>query len=159
MRLAAPMCPLLILAAALSLAAVSVAAQTPTVRGYWRTPSGAIVRIAPCGQKLCIEIAELSHGNRSLTDIHNPDPKLRGRPLCGLSIGGGFLETDPQHASRGHLYDPKSGHTYSGQMTAEGSLLHLRGYIGVPIFGRSETWSRASKPPPCPAAPQRQPKR
>lgn len=151
MRLATPLCPLLILAAALTMAAVSASAPTPTIRGYWRTPSGAIVRIDPCGQELCIEIAALSRGDDPLTDLRNPDPGLRSRPLCGLRIGTGFLESDPQHASRGHLYDPKSGRTYSGQMTADGNLLHLRGYLGVPIFGRSETWSRASKPPPCPA--------
>ncbi|HEV7135107.1 MAG TPA: DUF2147 domain-containing protein [Steroidobacteraceae bacterium] len=149
MRLAAPLRPLLLLAAALMMAAVTAHAQTPSVLGYWRTPAGAVVRIAPCGQWLCVEIAELSRGNHRFTDMRNPDPRLRGRPLCGLRIGAGFLETDPQHASRGRLYDPKSGHTYSGQMAAEGNVLRLRGYLGVPIFGRTETWSRASKPPPC----------
>ncbi|HEU5443126.1 MAG TPA: DUF2147 domain-containing protein [Steroidobacteraceae bacterium] len=156
MRPAAPLCPLAILAAALTMATVSAharaPAQTPTVLGYWRTPSGAVVRIAPCGRKLCAQIAELSLGNHPLTDMRNPDPRLRSRPLCGLRIGAGFLETDPQHASRGRLYDPKSGRTYSGQMAAEGNFLHLRGYLGMPIFGRTETWSRASKPPPCPPA-------
>lgn len=141
----------LLLAAAtvLATAGVSASAQTCAVCGYWRTPSGAIVRIAPCGRKLCVEIAELSSGDHPLTDVRNPTPALRSRPLCGLRIGTGFLETDPRHASQGHLYDPKSGRTYSGQMTAEGNLLHLRGYLGVPIFGRTETWSRTSKPPPC----------
>lgn len=151
MRLAVPLrpLPLLLLALGLTMASASAQAQTPTVLGYWRTPSGAVVRIAPCGQTLCVEIAELSRGNHPLTDMRNPDPKLRSRPLCGLRIGEGFLETDPQHASRGRLYDPKSGRTYSGQMAADGNLLHLRGYLGVPIFGRTETWSRTSKPPPC----------
>lgn len=145
----------LILAAVFAMAAVSAYAQAPAVRGYWRTPSGAIIRIAPCGQELCVEIAALSHGNRPLTDMRNPDPKLRSRPLCGLRIGEGFVEADPEHARAGHLYDPKSGRTYKGQMTAAGNLLHLRGYVGLPLFGRTETWVRASQPPPC--ADQRQP--
>jgi hypothetical protein len=83
--------------------------------------------------------------------MRNPDPKLRERPLCGLQIGDGFVEVDAQHARGGHLYDPRSGRTYSGQMTAEGNLLRLRGYVGLPILGRTEIWARASKPPPCPA--------
>jgi uncharacterized protein (DUF2147 family) len=140
------------LGVALTMAAAGASAQTPSVRGYWRTPSGAIILVAPCGQSLCAQIAALEPGNHPVTDTHNPDPKLRSRPLCGLRIGTGFVEADPQHARGGHLYDPKSGHTYSGQMTAEGNALHLRGYIGLPIFGRSETWVRASKPPPCSAA-------
>ncbi len=159
MRPAARLRLLLIAAAALTMAAVSAFAQTPTTCGYWRTPSGAIVRIAPCGRKLCVEIAEVSRGHHPLTDVRNPDPALRSRPLCGLRIGTGFLPTDPRHASGGHLYDPKNGRTYSGQMTAEGSFLHLRGYLGLPIFGRTETWSRASQPPPCPAPRQRQTQR
>jgi hypothetical protein len=82
--------------------------------------------------------------------MHNPDPKLRARPLCGLRIGEGFVAVDPQHARGGHLYDPQNGRTYRGEMTAEGNRLRLRGYIGLPIFGRSETWTRATEPPPCP---------
>ena len=74
---------------------------------------------------------------------------MRERPLCGLRIGTGFVEVDPQHARAGHVYDPKSGRTYSGEMRAEGNLLHLRGYVGLPIFGRTETWTRAAPPPPC----------
>lgn len=139
--------------AALTTAAATAYAQTPTVLGYWRTPTGAITHIAPCGQKLCVEIVALAPSDPLRTDSHNPDRTLRGRSLCGLRIGEGFVEVDPQHARGGHLYDPKSGHTYSGQMTAEGDHLNLRGYIGLPIFGRSETWVRASKPPPCPPSP------
>lgn len=144
---------LLILGAALILPVPRAHAATPSVRGYWKTPSGAVVLIAPCGQSLCAQIAALSRGKHPLTDTNNPDPRLRERPLCGLRIGDGFVEVDAQHARGGHLYDPKSGRTYSGQMTAEGDHLELRGYIGLPIFGRSETWTRASQPPPCPPPP------
>jgi uncharacterized protein (DUF2147 family) len=132
-----------------ALSATIAYAQAPGVRGYWREPSGSILRIAPCGRELCVDIAALSRGNHPVTDTHNPNPKLRNRPLCGLRIGDGFSEVDPRHARGGHLYDPKSGHTYSGQMTAEGIFLKLRGYVGLPIFGRTETWVRTARPPPC----------
>lgn len=125
--------------------------QASAVFGYWREPSGSILRIAPCGHELCIDIAAIIRGNHPMTDTRNPDPRLRNRPLCGLRIGGGFTEVDPLHARGGHLYDPKSGRTYSGQMTAEGNLLELRGYVGLPIFGRTETWVRTTRPPACPA--------
>ena len=136
--------PLLLIAALL---AASAYAQVPTVRGYWRSPGGTILRIARCDHRLCVVIAKLAAGNHPITDTRNPDPKLRSRALCGLRIGEGFVEVDPQHAREGHLYDPKNGRTYSGRMTAEGNLLYLRGYVGLPIFGRTETWVRASKPP------------
>lgn len=142
--------PPLVLSAALAVAATSAFSQAPAVRGYWRTRSGAIVLIAPCSHALCVQIAKLPPGNHPVTDMRNPDPKLRERPLCGLRIGDGFVEVDAQHARGGHLYDPRSGRTYSGQMAVEGNLLRLRGYVGLPILGRTEIWARASKPPPCP---------
>ncbi|HEX3845311.1 MAG TPA: DUF2147 domain-containing protein [Steroidobacteraceae bacterium] len=139
--------PLLILCAAL--ASGGAYAQTATVMGYWRAPGGSVIRIAPCDHLLCVEIAGLPAGKHRVTDVQDPDPRLRNRPLCGLRIGEGFVEVDRQHARGGHLYDPKSGRTYSGEMRAAGNLLHLRGYVGLPIFGRTETWTRASPPPPC----------
>jgi uncharacterized protein (DUF2147 family) len=143
----------LLLCTAFALTAADAHAQGPSLLGYWRTPSGAITLIARCGPKLCVEIAALAAGHHHpRTDVRNPDPKLRGRPLCGLRIGEGFVQVDPGHARGGHLYDPKNGDTYSGRMSAEGNRLRLRGYLGVPFFGRTETWVRASKPPPCPAA-------
>lgn len=131
------------------LAASGAYAQSSTVLGYWREPGGSIIHVAPCGQQLCVTIARLSRGNHPNTDTRNPDPRLRQRALCGLRIGEGFVAVDPQHARGGHLYDPRSGRTYSGQMTAEGNLLHLRGYVGLPILGRTETWMRVTQPPPC----------
>lgn len=134
-----------------ALAATGAYAQAPTVLGYWREPGGSVILISRCDQKLCVRIAMLSSRSPGATDSHNPDPKLRNRPLCGLKIGAGFMEVDPQHAHGGQLYDPRSGRTYSGQMTAQGNLLHLRGYVGLPIFGRTAIWVRASQPPACPA--------
>jgi uncharacterized protein (DUF2147 family) len=132
-----------------ALAVAGAHAQTSTVTGYWREPGGSIIRIAPCNHQLCVEIAWLPARKRALTDVRNPDPRLRTRPFCGLRIGEGFVEVDPQHARDGRLYDPRSGHTYGGEMTAEGNLLHLRGYIELRIFGRTQTWVRTSQPPPC----------
>jgi uncharacterized protein (DUF2147 family) len=51
--------------------------------------------------------------------------------------------------SGGHLYDPKSGHTYRGTIVAEGDALKLHGYIGVSLFGRTETWQRVAAVEAC----------
>lgn len=135
-----------------ALAAASARAQAPTVLGYWREPGGSVIRIAPCDRHLCVAIVRVSAGNHPATDVRNPDPGLRNRPLCGLRIGADFTETDAQHARGGHLYDPRSGRTYRGQMTAEGNLLLLRGYVGLPMFGRTQTWVRTVAPLSCSAA-------
>jgi uncharacterized protein (DUF2147 family) len=131
--------------------AQSGSAETEAVRGYWREPSGAVLRIVRCGDRLCIEIASVSAGDHPDVDTHNPDPKLRGRALCGLRIGTGFIEKDAQHAEGGRLYDPKTGRTYRGSMTAQGDQLKLRGFVGIELFGRTEIWTRARQAPIRPA--------
>ncbi len=120
------------------------------VRGFWRTPGGAVIRVAPCGSDVCATLLQLEPNTPTRLDTNNPDASLHTRHLCGLQIGTGFHLTDPTHAEDGHLYDPKSGKTYKGAMTSSGDSLDLRGYIGLKAFGRTEHWTRTPAPPtPC----------
>jgi uncharacterized protein (DUF2147 family) len=136
-----------ITAALALLAPAALVAQASGVLGDWMTPGGDTVRVDRCGPSVCLWILALGPTAPATTDAKNPDSSLRSRPLCGLRIGSAFYLRDPDHAAGGSLYDPKSGRTYSGQMTAQGSELHLRGYVMLSIFGRSETWTRAQAPP------------
>jgi uncharacterized protein (DUF2147 family) len=129
--------------------AVPLAATTTGVRGDWQTPTDSIVRIAPCGSQVCLTVVHLSPNAPETTDQRNPDAALRHRSLCGLVVGTGFTQTDPNHLTEGHLYDPKTGHTYSGLITANGDTLNLHGYLGISLFGRSETWHRVAPVTPC----------
>jgi uncharacterized protein (DUF2147 family) len=110
--------------------------------GDWRTAIGATVRIEPCGSEICLRVVKLSPNPPATTDQRNPDPTLRHRALCGLTIGSGFRQTDANRLGSGHLYDPISGHTYRGYITPQGDQLKLRGYVLFTLFGRTETWSR-----------------
>lgn len=125
--------------------ALTAPAQTSGVRGDWRTPGGAVVRIAPCGGDLCATLLKLEPNAPTRFDSNNPDSALHTRKLCGLQIGYGFHLTDPNHADDGHLYDPKSGKTYRGTMSSSGDKLDLRGYIGIKAFGRTEVWTRTTQ--------------
>lgn len=118
--------------------------QDNGIRGDWRTPGGAVVRVASCGPDLCATLLQLEP-NAPRFDTNNPDATQHTRKLCGLQIGYGFHLTDPTHADDGHLYDPKSGKTYKGAMTSNGDKLDLRGYVGIRAFGRSEHWTRTSE--------------
>jgi uncharacterized protein (DUF2147 family) len=125
-------------------------AQKSPIFGDWQEPAGSILRIETCGTGICLRIIKLAASAPSKTDIHNPQPVLRGRSLCGLEIGRGFSLVDATHATGGSLYDPKSGNTYHGTMTVKGDRLSLRGYIGFSIFGRTEVWQRnAANVRPC----------
>ncbi len=112
--------------------------------GDWETPAHSVVHVEPCGNDVCLRVVRLPPDAPTTRDAQNPDTGLRGRPLCGLVIGTGFHADTPGRLSGGQLYDPKSGRTYQGTIAVDGNALKLRGYIGISLFGRSETWKRVS---------------
>lgn len=118
-------------------------AQTDSLLGNWTNPGGSTIHIYQCGAKICANLIAISSTAPARVDADNPNPALRGRSLCGLRIGTDFELESPSKAQGGKLYDPESGKTYSGSMTREGDKLKLRGYVGIPLFGRTETWNRA----------------
>jgi uncharacterized protein (DUF2147 family) len=83
----------------------------------------------------------------SRLDIENPDPALRSRPLRGLVIMTGFRYEGDGKWSGGRIYDPNSGNTYKGTIGVENAdTLKLRGYVGISLFGRTDTWTRRLDP-------------
>jgi len=131
---------------ALFIGTIGACAQTSSgILGDWREPTGSVIEIFRCGHDVCAKMVAISKQATTQLDEKNPDPAARKHPLCGLQIGYGFHLTDPAHADSGRLYDPKSGKTYKGAMTADGDKLHLRGYVGIRAFGRSETWTRTNR--------------
>jgi uncharacterized protein (DUF2147 family) len=76
-------------------------------------------------------------------DIRNPDPKLRQRALVGLTILEDFVYKAYNTWENGSIYDPKNGKTYSCKMTLKShDKLHVRGYVGISMLGRTEVWTR-----------------
>ncbi len=71
-------------------------------------------------------------------DYKNPDPALQDRPLVGLVLAEGFVY-DPQEKewNSGKVYAPDDGKTYHGYLWLEDGVLKLRGYVGIPLFGRT----------------------
>lgn len=116
--------------------------------GRWYAEGGAAqVDVSDCGGDLCGRVMWLrspfDENGCELRDRYNPDPALRERPVIGVEILSG-LEPAGDHAwTGGTIYDPASGNTYHCALLLDGeNRLHLRGYIGVPLFGRTTTWIR-----------------
>jgi len=131
----------LFLLPALALAAGVSAAPAP-ITGRWLTEgSKAVVNIAPCGQQLCGRITRILKvtPGRPQTDIKNPEPSLRNRPLEGINILSGFTAGGDRW--NGRIYDPESGKTYRSELSAAGATLKVKGCIS--FFCRSQTWTRA----------------
>ena len=124
--------------------------------GWWLDQTGkAGIFISQCSEGLCGQIRWLrdpvnANGTPKL-DIHNKDVSLRDRKVCGLWMLGQFVPDGPDSWKNGWIYDPASGKTYKSvmQLASDGTL-HVRGYVGIPLFGRSEIWTRSAKPlTPC----------
>lgn len=76
-------------------------------------------------------------------DSNNPDPKKRDRDLVGLIILKDFAFQGQNTWSGGAIYDPKDGKTYSCRLSLKNpNMLEVRGYVGITLFGRSETWTK-----------------
>jgi uncharacterized protein (DUF2147 family) len=139
---------LLILAAALSLAAAPALAAD-TVEGVWLVQDqSAKVRIAPCpgrAEQLCGDIvwlrAPLDEAGQPKRDVHNPDAKLKARPLMGLTMIRDFRAAGPGHWDGGKIYDPRSGKIYNSKMQLKpAGELRVDGCIAM--FCQGQTWRR-----------------
>jgi uncharacterized protein (DUF2147 family) len=68
--------------------------------------------------------------------------QLRNKPVVGMVIIRDFRPHGDVWVG-GTVLDPKSGNTYHGKIWAIGrDRLRLRGFIGLSLFGRTETWTR-----------------
>ena len=116
--------------------------------GEWLTAGGeSRVEIYMCDSvTYCGKIVWLRDPlkeGKPVADDKNPEDSLRSRPVLGLQIMRGFTYAGDRVWSGGKIYDPKSGNDYSGKMTlVDDRNLDLRGYVVIPLFGRTEKWTR-----------------
>jgi uncharacterized protein (DUF2147 family) len=84
-------------------------------------------------------------------DINNPDASKHSDKVLGLTNMRGLEFTGTANELKwgnGNIYDPKNGSDYSFEMTMNKKNTNLvdgRGYIGVSMFGRTDTWKRLVK--------------
>jgi uncharacterized protein (DUF2147 family) len=70
----------------------------------------------------------------------------KNQPVVGMMILSGMRQHGEQYDG-GEILDPDSGSVYKSVMRLQdgGRELVVRGYLGVSLFGRSETWVRAAQ--------------
>ncbi len=71
---------------------------------------------------------------------------LHNQKMLGLVILTGMKQSpkDPLFWSGGQIVDPESGKTYKCNITLapDGKSLKIRGYIGISLIGRTQTWNK-----------------
>lgn len=126
-------------------------AQTE-IHNTWWTPEkdGKIKMFLAKDGKTYGKISWLKNPNKSdgspQVDAKNPNPKLRNEPIVGLILFKHFTYEGNNKWINGEVYDAKSGKTYSCQMTLiSKNKLEVRGYMGLPMLGRTETFTRVEE--------------
>ncbi|WP_156885766.1 DUF2147 domain-containing protein [Massilia niastensis] len=126
-------------------------AQTASPTGLWKTIDDetgkpkALVRVTEDQGVLSGKIEKLF---RAADQDQNPkctacEGQRKDQPLIGMTILSG-LKKDGSEYTGGEILDPAKGKTYKSKAALKdgGSKLEVRGYIGAPMFGRSQTWVR-----------------
>lgn len=118
------------------------------ITGTWLVQDGsAKIRIEKAGEKFYGKIVWLNPPNdksgKPLLDKNNPDKSLQTRPQLGLSLLKDFVYDSDNLWNGGTIYDPESGKTYSCKIEmVNKNEIEVRGYVGISMFGRTETWKR-----------------
>ena len=139
------------LAAAWLVAPSAGLAADAVVTGVWLTQDDkAQVRIADCGDKLCGTIVALREplgpDGQPKTDKRNRDGALHARPIVGLQILQNFVRLDGKRWGEGTIYNPEDGDTYKCTLTLDNPVtLIVRGYVGIPLFGKTQIWHRLTE--------------
>jgi uncharacterized protein (DUF2147 family) len=136
-------------------AVASSAFQGDDIVGVWNNEEkDGKIEIFNCGPKYCGKIVFAKEPNYPAgskegkpgmprLDHNNPDASKRTTPILGLLIVKDFIFDGEDTWKGGTVYDPKNGKTYRGKITlASPNKLELRGFVGIPLFGRTTTWTR-----------------
>ena len=119
------------------------------VVGTWVTEGDkSHIEISPCGLKICGSIVwlkePLDDDKQLKHDAKNPSKSLRDRSIIGLPLLANFIgPTEGNVWEDGTIYNPEDGKTYSCTLTLlDTETLKVRGYVGLPLFGKTQIWKR-----------------
>ena len=138
------------LATAAALTSLNILAQDASPVGLWKTidddtgKAKALIRITENNGELRGKIEKL------FLDIGEKNPKCdkcegaqKDQPIIGMTILSGMKQEGTEYGD-GQILDPANGKMYKSRMSLadNGKKLNVRGYIGMPMLGRTQTWLR-----------------
>ena len=119
-----------------------------TIFGKWKTVDdetgmeNGILEIYEKAGKVYGRIIEILEKEKKHFKCEMCEGEDKNKPVLGLVIIKG-LKKKGDFYEGGKITDPKNGKSYHCKMNLEGKdKLIVRGYIGISLFGRSQTWFR-----------------
>jgi uncharacterized protein (DUF2147 family) len=114
-------------------------AYVDSLVGLWLTQDhDGVMRVSPCNGGLCVEIAGVILDRPS-----DPTPvDYRGISQCHLRLVSDARPVGP-NLWKGHILDPRNGSLFGVELHLDprGNLA-LRGFLGLPMFGETQIWTR-----------------
>jgi uncharacterized protein (DUF2147 family) len=131
------------------LAFFSVSSFSQTISGKWKTIDDetgepkSIVQIWKSSDGLfygkIMEIFDETKRDNSCTKCDKKDPRYMQKVL-GMKIIMKMKKTDDNEWTGGTILDPNNGSVYKCKLSRDGDNLLVRGYIGISLIGRTQTW-------------------
>ena len=141
----------LIAAAVLILGAGFGAAQATPV-GLWKTidddgkTEKSLVRITEAGGVFSGKIEKIFDPAKQDGKCDKCADDRKDKPTLGMEILRGIKQDtgDKELWSGGEILDPNNGKIYKARLKPieGGKKMEMRGYIGMPMLGRTQTWVR-----------------
>lgn len=141
-------------AVAFVLATASVLAMAQsTPAGLWRTidddgkTEKSTVRIVITNGVLSGKVEHITDPAKAADKCVKCEDDRKDQPIVGMTIINDVKQDaeEPALWTGGLILDPAKGSTYKVRLKTidGGKKLEVRGYIGSPMFGRTQTWIRA----------------
>ena len=135
---------------ALVAAAGSVLAQSTPV-GLWKTiddetkAEKSQVRISDAGGVLTGKIEKIADTTKQDAKCEKCTDERKDKPVLGMVIiRNAKADADKAHWDGGDILDPNNGKVYKLRLKPidGGKKLEVRGFIGMALLGRTQTWVR-----------------
>ena len=135
-------------------AALSAAAQATSPAGLWRTiddsskKDKSLVRIVEANGVYTGKVEKIVDPDSPKDAVcKDCSDERKDKPIVGMTILRNVKQSADDKAvfEGGDILDPNNGKVYRVKLKLidNGSRLDVRGYIGTPMLGRTQTWIRA----------------
>lgn len=138
-------------AAALALSASAVLAQA-TPAGLWKTiddetkQERSTVRISEANGVFTGKIEKIADASKQDAKCDQCSDDRKNQPVLGMTIIRNVKKNagEADLWDSGDILDPNNGKVYKVRLRQVdgGKKLEVRGYIGMPMLGRTQTWIR-----------------